>query len=135
MGFDVKIKRRVFEDRLKFRLAKNGYVVSFKECGETQYIVGVESNDEVDGFIDFLREVEDRFGPTSSKYSPKRVAMLWVPGNDFEPHEYDEKYFKDLAENIDYLYMHLRSMKSAYRKLKKLGAAENGAKESDSKSS
>lgn len=43
-----------------------------------------EENDSVEVFADFLRCINDDYGPSTSRYSPKRIHITVNPGDKFQ---------------------------------------------------
>ena len=41
--------------------------------------------DEIEAFADFLRLLLEHYGPSTSRYSPKRIHVVIEPGDKFEP--------------------------------------------------
>lgn len=77
----------------EMRRAKNGYVLKVtdpeaKDFGEEEVVCQEEYSDdegnEVERFADFLRYLSDHYGPTTSRYSPKRIYIRVAPGDKHE---------------------------------------------------
>lgn len=52
---------------------------------ETEEIVYQEvDGNEIEAFADFLRFVDEHYGPSTSRYSPKRIRVLVEPGDKWE---------------------------------------------------
>ena len=75
--------------RFEIRHAQNGWILKV----ETPSSDGVEANemvcqerheDEVDCFANFLRLLNDEFGSSTSRYSPKRIFIRVEPGDKHE---------------------------------------------------
>jgi len=90
---------------MKFELhhAKNGWILKYCDAETPEEIVGVESEDEHEGFREFLWAILQNYGPSDGKYSQKRIHVNILPGRDYEG-PLDEKYLndlKDLRDEID----------------------------------
>lgn len=74
---------------MKFEIKhhKNGWVLTTED--DEEGVVGVEGNDEdeIDCFARFLREIANSYGPTESRYSPKRIYIRVEPGDKWDPPE------------------------------------------------
>ena len=71
---------------MKIRQAKNGLILEVTEVNEnqTEKIVYQERYDEeVECFADFLRLMNENFGPTTSRHSEKRIYIQVKPGDNF----------------------------------------------------
>lgn len=71
------------------RRAKNGYILEIihkaEETGEAEEVVFQEKyDDEVECFADFLRLLKDEYGPSTGRYSPKRIHITVEPGDKYE---------------------------------------------------
>ena len=42
-------------------------------------------DDEIEAFAEFLRYLNEHYGPSTSRYSPKRIHVVVEPGDKFEP--------------------------------------------------
>ncbi len=42
-------------------------------------------DDEIETFADFLRHLLEHYGPTTSRYSAKRIHIVVKPGDKYEP--------------------------------------------------
>jgi hypothetical protein len=75
--------------KFEIRRAKNGAVLRIEPDhpdAEVEEVVYQESEtDEIEAFADFLRFLDEHYGPTTSRYSPKRVRILVEPGDKYEP--------------------------------------------------
>ena len=74
--------------KFEIRRVQNGVVLRVEPNGEepSEEIVYQEQEDgEVEGFADFLRHLVEHYGPTASRYSPKRISIRIVPGDKYEP--------------------------------------------------
>jgi hypothetical protein len=75
---------------LKFEIRRvlNGAVLRVESGGEYsgEEIVYQEQEDcEIEAFADFLRHLVEHYGPTTSRYSPKRIFIRVEPGDKCEP--------------------------------------------------
>ena len=75
--------------RFEIRRARNGWILKVEEPkpkgDEADEVVYEEKyDDEVECFADFLRALEEEFGPSTSRYSPKRIYIRIEPGDKFE---------------------------------------------------
>lgn len=70
------------EDNLVLKIiqADNGYILS---TGSTTEVVS-DDGDEVDDFATVLRKIDNLCGPSTSKYSPKRIHVIVEPGENYE---------------------------------------------------
>jgi hypothetical protein len=81
-------KRKERPVKFEIRRVCNGAVLRIEPQhpdDEAEEIVyqGSES-DEVEPFADFLRCLLDHYGPSTSRYSPKRIHILVEPGDKWE---------------------------------------------------
>lgn len=72
--------------RCEIRRARNGWILKVERPsvvdGEPNEVVHEERHDdEVECFANFLRSLNDEFGPSTSRYSPKRVCVRVEPGD------------------------------------------------------
>lgn len=75
--------------RCELRRARNGWILKVERPafgdGEPDEVVYESSHDdEVECFADFLRSLNDELGPSTSRYSPKRVYVQVEPGDKYE---------------------------------------------------
>ncbi len=75
--------------RCEIRRARNGWILKVEhpafEAGEPDEVVYEEKyDDEVECFAAFLRSLNDEFGPSTSRYSPKRVYVQVERGDKYE---------------------------------------------------
>ena len=75
--------------RIEIRHATNGWIlkaeVPSSEGVEVNEVVWQEKHeDEVECFADFLRTLDEEFGPSTSRYSPKRIVVRVEPGDKCE---------------------------------------------------
>ncbi|MFA4873836.1 MAG: hypothetical protein WC956_05450 [bacterium] len=78
--------------QFEIRRVKNGVILnvrqSAEESSEAEEIVYQEKyEDEVECFAQFLRLLDEEYGPTTSRYSPKRIYIRVEPGDKYEPSE------------------------------------------------
>jgi len=74
--------------KFEIRRVRNGAVlrVEADDAEEGGEVVYQETElDEIEAFADFLRHLLDHFGPTTSRYSPKRIRILVEPGDKYLP--------------------------------------------------
>ena len=81
--------RTGFHMRIEVRRARNGWIVRVEEPSfeddEADEIVHEEKyDDEVECFADFLRTLDEELGPSTSRYSPKRIYIRVEPGDKSE---------------------------------------------------
>ena len=88
----------------------NGWTCTLVDEGEdeaeTQTVVGLDNDEcEVSNFINFLRSINEHFGPTTSRYSKKRIRIRDIPGDRYEPLSPEDKegLKDDLYELSTYL--------------------------------
>ncbi len=72
----------------EIRRAKNGYILKVVNtenvATEAEEIVYQEKyDDEVECFAEFLRYLNDEYGPSTSRYSEKRIHISVCPGDKF----------------------------------------------------
>jgi len=75
--------------RVEIRRARNGWILRIEEPSsegdEADELVYEEKyDDEVECFADFLRTLDEELGPSTSRYSSKRIAIRIEPGDKFE---------------------------------------------------
>ena len=77
--------------RFELRHVKNGAVLRIEydigdevETEELVYQEADEEANEVEAFADFLRAINDHYGPSTSRYSPKRVYVVVEPGDEHD---------------------------------------------------
>lgn len=78
--------------KFEIRSAKNGWICKEFDDENGEEIVGSEHDDEHDAFVDFLRSILMNWGPSDSKYSPKRIRVICMPGNSYEGVVHKEYY-------------------------------------------
>lgn len=72
----------------KMRSAKNGWILKDDEGNELVHADPVDTygdHDEVEAFADFLYTIAEHYGPSTSRYSPKRIYIRIEPGDKYEP--------------------------------------------------
>ena len=77
--------------KFEIRRVQNGAVLLVESEGKDsgEEIVYQEQEDaEIEAFADFLRHLVDHYGPTTSRYSPKRISIRVEPGDKYEPPAY-----------------------------------------------
>jgi hypothetical protein len=81
--------------KFEIRRTKNGALLRVEHDdpeGETEEICYQETDDnEIEAFADFLRFLDEHYGPSTSRYSAKRIHILVKPGdkhNDFKDDEH-----------------------------------------------
>ncbi len=70
--------------------AKNGHILKIIDkkdnSSKHEEIVYQEKyDDEVECFAEFLRYLDEEYGPTTSRYSEKRIHIIVKPGDKFDP--------------------------------------------------
>lgn len=85
----------------KIRYVKNGLVIevrdNYNEEESEEVVYADENADDLEGWAVFLRALTDYYGPQTSRYSPKRVAVRLIPGDKYdgpEPDEHAKKEFE-----------------------------------------
>jgi len=74
----------------EIRRVKNGCILKVtigeNETMEQDEVVYQEKYDEeVECFADFLRHLEEEYGPSNNRYSEKRIYITVKPGDKFIP--------------------------------------------------
>jgi len=75
--------------RFAIRRARNGWILTVEEPpsedeGADEIVCQEDYDDEVECFADFLRTLDEQFGPSTSRYSPKRIYVRVEPGDKYE---------------------------------------------------
>ena len=75
--------------RFEIRHAKNGWILRAEapptQGGRAAEVVCQEKyDDEIECFADFLRVLDEEFGPSTSRYSAKRIFIRVEPGDKHE---------------------------------------------------
>lgn len=93
---------------LKLKRARNGWIVHCEsEDGEPSVKEEIDEENNQEAFADFLRIINERFGPTDGKYSYKRIRIVCVPGRDYSG-EMEDSYLEKLRWLRDELNYVLR---------------------------
>ena len=76
--------------KFEIRSTKNGALLRVEHDypeGETEEICYQETDGgEIEAFADFLRLLDENFGPSTSRYSPKRIYISVEPGDKHGVH-------------------------------------------------
>lgn len=74
--------------KFEIRSVKNGVLLKVDhglDEGEPEEIVYQESDgNEIEAFADFLHFLNDHYGPSTSRYSPKRIRITVEPGDKWQ---------------------------------------------------
>jgi hypothetical protein len=73
--------------KFEIRQVRNGAVLRVEANdaeGPEEIAYQEREDDEIEAFADFLRVVLDHYGPTTSRYSQKRIRVLVEPGDKCE---------------------------------------------------
>ena len=74
--------------KFEIRRVQNGAVLRVEPEGDDSSVEIVDQEQEggeIEAFADFLRHLVDHYGPTTSRYSPKRISIRVEPGDKYEP--------------------------------------------------
>jgi len=74
--------------KFEIRRVLNGAVLRVESEGdgsEEEIVYQEQDDDEIEAFADFLRHLVEHYGPTTSRYSPKRISIRIDPGDKYEP--------------------------------------------------
>lgn len=75
--------------KFEIRSARNGVILRVEsdepDAAPEEVVYQERDGDDVEAFADFLRHLVDHYGPTTSRYSPKRIHVTVEPGDKFEP--------------------------------------------------
>jgi hypothetical protein len=74
--------------KFEIRRVRNGAVLRVEpgDNGPDEEVGCQErEDDEIEAFAEFLRELLERYGPTTNRYSPKRIKILVEPGDKYDP--------------------------------------------------
>jgi hypothetical protein len=75
--------------KFEIRRVQNGAVLRVEpNCpdAEPEEVVYQETEtDEIEAFAEFLRYLVDHYGPSTSRYSAKRIYIRVEPGDKYEP--------------------------------------------------
>lgn len=74
---------KIEPSRVTITRCQNGWIVESSADGP--FVFGSSDDDEVEDFIEVLWEVNAQIGPTTSRWSPKRVSIEVRPGDKWEP--------------------------------------------------
>ena len=75
--------------KFEIRAVQNGAILRVETDGHD----GTESEElayqeidggEIEAFADFLRALDEHYGPSTSRYSPRRIYILVEPGDKYE---------------------------------------------------
>jgi hypothetical protein len=89
--------------------ANNGWILKVENrLDPPDVIVGVENEDEMSSFIEFLWTIRELCGPMENKYSKERVYVGSLPGCDYEG-ELSEKQIEDMKDLIGRCWHHLKA--------------------------
>lgn len=73
---------------IDIRSAKNGLILKVRyrdDDPETEEVVHQQDeDDDVEAFAAFLYYLVENFGPSTSRYSPKRIYIRVEPGDKYE---------------------------------------------------
>jgi hypothetical protein len=74
--------------KFEIRRVQNGAVLrvetNSEDSGE-EIVYQEQEDDEIEAFADFLRHLVDHYGPTTSRYSRKRISIRVDPGDKHDP--------------------------------------------------
>lgn len=72
--------------KFEIRMAENGAILRV-DPGEGEPVEEVVFEDQVEGeieaFVQFLHHLLDNYGPSTSRYSPKRIRISVEPGDKY----------------------------------------------------
>lgn len=82
--------------QITIQRARNGYIVHHEsDDDETMVQTIIEERDEdtdgIECFCDLLRVIDVLMGPTTSRYSEKRIRIVTVPGDKNDSYDECEK--------------------------------------------
>src|SRR5271154_1930659 len=98
----------MFDQTLKLKRARNGWIVQGEEAdGAPSVKEEIDEENNQEAFADFLRIINEQFGPTDGKYSYKRIRIVCVPGRDYNG-EMEDSYLEKLRWLRDELNYVLR---------------------------
>lgn len=74
----------------EIRRAQNGYILKVrdKESGPAkcrEIVYQERHDDEIECFADFLQYLNEEYGPSTNRYSAKRIYINVAPGDKYEP--------------------------------------------------
>ena len=77
--------------KFEIRHAANGVILRVEDdapgASPEEVVYQEREDDDVEVFADFLRHLVDHYGPTTSRYSAKRIHVVVEPGDKYEPPE------------------------------------------------
>jgi hypothetical protein len=75
-----------YEEIIKFKMkpAKNGWVLESKDGTIVYQDIHDNEDEDVERFADFLRAINYEFGPSTNRYSPKRIMVIVEPGDKYD---------------------------------------------------
>lgn len=92
---DAQFTTRKPTDNQLFRVgeAANGYIVESRDASMLAVFEAGEydENGEVDCFVNLLRFILEQHGPSTSRYSAKRIYIEVRPGDKYEPSASEDK--------------------------------------------
>lgn len=75
--------------KFKIRHVTNGAILRVEtdapDAEVDEVVYQEREDDEIEAFADFLRHLLDHYGPTTSRYSAKRINVVVEPGDKYEP--------------------------------------------------
>lgn len=74
--------------KYEFEHAANGIVLKVFDVDgtiEETLVYQERDDDEVEAFAEFLWDLSERCGPSTSRYSPRRIVIRIEPGDEYEP--------------------------------------------------
>lgn len=85
--------------KFELKFAKNGWILEYEVDGEMEKWVMNEGEDEVGAFANMLHIVTEQLGPSTGRYSRKRIYINCFPGDKNEEDWTDEQ-----KEEVRWLY-------------------------------
>ena len=77
--------------KFEIRTAQNGVILKIdhgdSEADPEEVVYQEQDGNEIEAFADFLRCLDDNYGPQTSRYSPKRIVIRVEPGDKYEEPE------------------------------------------------
>lgn len=75
--------------RFELRHAANGAVLRIEQDPDDgtsveEIVYQERDGDEIEAFAEFLRLISENYGPSTSRYSPKRIRIIVEPGDKYE---------------------------------------------------
>ena len=75
--------------KFEIRRASNGAILRVEtdpaDTPPDEVVYQEREDDEVEAFAEFLRHLLEHYGPSTSRYSAKRIYVLVKPGDKYEP--------------------------------------------------